>query len=153
MACKVLQFHPTEDRIVISTGSKVFDRQCTYLTTGNHLGNCQFSSYIRPVFETECNGHTFAPGELFDFDMKPFKEMPTYVRAAIRAMNRTVIVSEIRHHIGPHSAKCTVVHGYIVAEADNRLIKIFQTTSGVVSRRILDTVAPFITDNDAQKAA
>jgi hypothetical protein len=24
MACKVLQFHPTEDRIVIDTGCKIF---------------------------------------------------------------------------------------------------------------------------------
>ena len=153
MACKVLQFHPIEDRIVVSTGSKVFDRQCTYLTTGNHLGNCQFSSYIRPVSETECNGRTFAAGELFDFDMAAFKEMPSHVRAAIRAMDRTVVVSEIRHHIGPHSAKCKVVHGYVVAEADNRLIRVFQTTSGVVSQRILDTVIPYITEIDTPKAA
>ena len=93
MACKVLQFHPTEDRIVIDTGCKIFDRQCTYLAQGNHWGNCQFSSYVRPVSETECNGRTVPTGELFDFDITAFKEMPPHVRSAIRAMNQTVVVS------------------------------------------------------------
>jgi hypothetical protein len=153
MACKVLQFHPTEDRIVIDTGCKIFDRQCTYLTQGNHWGNCQFSSYVRPVSETECNGRTVPTGELFDFDIAAFKEMPPHVRSAIRAMNQTVVVSEIRHHIGPHRARCKVVHGYVVADSSDRLIRVFQTNSGAVSQRILDTVVPFITDVNAAKAA
>jgi len=153
MACKVLQFHPTEDRIVIDTGCKIFDRQCTYLTQGNHWGNCQFSSYVRPVSETGCNGRTVPTGELFDFDIAAFKEMPPHVRSAIRAMNQTVVVSEIRHHIGPHRARCKVVHGYVVADSSDRLIRVFQTNSGAVSQRILDTVVPFITDVNAAKAA
>ena len=120
MACKVLQFHPTEDRIVIDTGCKIFDRQCTYLAQGNHWGNCQFSSYVRPVSETGCNGRTVPTGELFDFDITAFKEMPPHVRSEIRAMNQTVVVSEIRHHIGPHRARCKVVHGYVVANSSDR---------------------------------
>ncbi len=153
MACKVLQFHPTEDRIVIDTGCKIFDRQCTYLAQGNHWGNCQFSLYVRPVSETECNGHTVPTGELFDFDITAFKEMPPHVRSEIRAMNQTVVISEIRHHIGPHRARCKVVHGYIVADSSDRLIRVYQTNSGAVSQRILDTVVPFITDVNAAKAA
>jgi hypothetical protein len=153
MACKVLQYHPTEDRIVIDTGCKIFDRQCTYLAQGNHWGNCQFSSYVRPVSETECNGRTVPTGELFDFDITAFKEMPPHVRSEIRAMNQTVVVSEIRHHIGPHRARCKVVHGYVVANSSDRLIRVYQTNSGAVSQRILDTVVPFITDVNAAKAA
>ena len=153
MACKVLQFHPTEARIVIDTGCKIFDRQCTYLARGNHWGNCQFSSYVRPVSETECNGRTVPTGELFDFDITAFKEMPPHVRSEIRAMNQTVVVSEIRHHIGPHRARCKVVHGYVVANSSDRLIRVYQTNSGAASQRILDTVVSFITDVYAAKAA
>jgi predicted HD phosphohydrolase len=90
---------------------------------------------------------------LFDFDITAFKEMPPHVRSAIRAMNQTVVVSEIRHHIGPHRARCKVVHGYVVANSSDRLIRVYQTNSGAVSQRILDTVVPFITDVNSAKAA
>ena len=153
MACKVLPFHKKEDRVVLDTGHQVFDKQCTYLSTGNHLGNCQFSSYVRPVSETECNGRIVPPGELFAFDIDAFWEMPMYVQAAIRKMNRTVVVSEIRHHIGPHRARCKVIHGYIVTDDNDRLLQLFQTNAGAVSRRILDTVLPYISDVEAVRAA
>ena len=158
MACKVLQFSSTSDRMVIETGNRTFDRQCNFLTTGNHWGTCQFSTFVRPVSETECNRFTVPAGELFDFDMKPFTDsipaMPAHVRTAIRAMGHTVVVSEIRHHIGPHRARCKVVHGYVVTDPDNhnRLVRVFQTGSGQTSARILSTVIPYISDVDAAQA-
>ena len=153
MARKVLTFHPTSDRMVIDTGCSVFDSQCSHLTSGNHWGNCQFSTFVRPVSETECNGRTVPVGELFDFDMKAFTTMPPYVRAAIRAMNRTVVVSEIRHHIGSHRQGRKIVHGYIVTDAAERLIRVFQTTDGPISERILSTVLPYVADLDAAQRA
>jgi hypothetical protein len=153
MARKVLTFHPTSDRMVIDTGCSVFDSQCSYLTGGNHWGSCQFSTFVRPVFETECNGRTVPVGELFDFDMKTFIEMPAHVRAGIRALNRTVVVSEIRHHIGSHRPGRKIVHGYIVTDAAERLIRVFQTTAGAVSERILYIVLPYVADLDAAQQA
>jgi len=41
--------------VMVNTRS-VFDSQCSYLTGGNHWGNCQFSTFVRPISETECNG-------------------------------------------------------------------------------------------------
>jgi hypothetical protein len=153
MARKVLTFHPTSDRMVINTGCSAFDRQCSHLTSGNHWGSCQFSTFVRPVSETECNGRTFPVGELFEFDMKTFTEMPAHVRAAIRAMNRTVVVSEIRHHIGSHRLGRKIVHGYIVTDTAERLIQVFQTSDGHVSERILSTVLPYIADLDGEQRA
>jgi hypothetical protein len=153
MARKVLTFHPASDRMVIDTGCSVFDSQCTYLTSGNHWGSCQFSTFVRPVFESQCNGRTVPVGELFDFDMKIFTEMPAHVRAAIRAMNRTVVVSEIRHHISSHRPGPKIVHGYIVTDAAERLIRVFQITDGCVSERILSTVLPCIADRDGEQRA
>jgi hypothetical protein len=153
MARKVLTFHPTSDHIVIDTGCPVFDSQCSHLTSGNHWGNCQFSTFVRPVSETECNGRTVPAGELFDFDMKAFTMMPPYVLAAIRVMNRRVVVSEIRHHIGSDKLGRKIVHGYIVTDAVGRLIRIFQTTGGPSSERILSTVLPYIADLDAAQEA
>ena len=153
MARKALTFHPTSDRMVIDTGCSVFDSQCSYLTSGNHWGSCQFSTFVRPVSETECNGRTVPVGELFEFDMTTFTEMPAHVRAAIRAINRTVVVSEIRHHIGSHRLGRKIVHGYIVTDAAERLIRVFQTTDGSVSERILSTVLPYVADLDAAQQA
>jgi hypothetical protein len=149
MARKVLTFHSTSDRMAIDTGCSAFDSQCSHLTSGNHWGNCQFSTFVRPVSETECNGRTVSVGELFDFDMKSFTMMPQYVLAAIRAMNRTVVVSEIRHHTGFNRLGRKIVHGYIVTDAAERLIWVFQTTNGPISERILSTVLPYIADLDA----
>ncbi len=154
MARKVLTFHPTSDRMVIDTGCSVFDSQCSYLTGGNHWGNCQFSTYVRPVSETECNGRTLPVGELFEFDMKAFTMMPPYVVAAIRAMNRTVVVSEIRHHVLSHGQERKIIHGYIVTDAAGLLVRVFQTTNRPVSERILSTVLPSVADLEtAQQAA
>ncbi|MFZ1009260.1 MAG: hypothetical protein WAN65_20625 [Candidatus Sulfotelmatobacter sp.] len=153
MARKVLTFHSTSGRIVIDTGCSAFDSQCSHLTSGNHWGSCQFSTFVRPVSETECNGRTLPAGDLFDFDMRAFTDMPAHVRAAIRAMNRIVVVSEIRHHIGSHRLGRKIVHGYIVTDDAERLIRVFQTTAGAVSERILSTVLPYIADLDAAQQA
>jgi len=153
MARKALTFHPASSRMVIDTGCSAFDSQCSYLTSGNHWGSCQFSTFVRPVSETECNDRTLPAGELFDFDMKAFTEMPAHVRAAIRALNRTVVVSEIRHHIGSLRLGRKIVHGYIVTDAAERLIRVFQTTDGPLSERILSTVLPYIADLDGEQRA
>jgi hypothetical protein len=72
--------------------------------------------------------------------------MPPYVVTAICAMNRTVVVSEIRHHIRTHGQERKIVHGYIVTDTAERLIRLFQTTNGPVSERILSTVLPYVAD-------
>src|ERR1017187_7308412 len=153
MARKALTFHPTSDRMAIDTGCSVFDSQCSHLTSGNHWGSCQFSTFVRPVSETECNGRTVPVGELFEFDMKAFTMMPASVLAAIRAMNRTVVVSEIRHHMGSHRLGRKIVHGYIVTDAAERPIRVFQITDGPISERILSNVLPYIADLDAAQQA
>jgi hypothetical protein len=139
--------------MMIDTGCSAFDSQCSHLTSGNHWGNCQFSTFVRPISETECNGGMVPTGELFEFDMKAFTMMPPYVVAAIRAMNRTVVVSEIRHHIGFHKLKRKIVHGYIVTDASERLVRVFQTSDGHVSERILSAVLPYVADLDASQRA
>ncbi len=92
MARKVLTFHPNSGRMVIDTGCSVFDSQCSHLTSGNHWGNCQFSSFVRPVSETECNGSTVPVGEWFEFDMRVFTTMPQYVLEAELINNFSFVI-------------------------------------------------------------
>lgn len=70
---KEAKFNKTGTRQLVDTGWKTFDRQTNCISTGNVVSNTQFSSFVRPFGETECNGTHFHPGELLDFDMKPFK--------------------------------------------------------------------------------
>jgi hypothetical protein len=71
---KEKKFNKTGTKMLVDTGWKTFDRQTNVISTGNVVSNTQFSMYIRPFGETECNGTHFRPGELLDFDMKPFRK-------------------------------------------------------------------------------
>lgn len=70
---KEAKFNKTGTKMLVDTGWKTFDRQTNVISTGNVVANTQFSSFIRPFGETECNGIKFRAGELLDFDMKPFR--------------------------------------------------------------------------------
>ena len=58
---------------IINSGWKEFDKQTNCISTGNVYANTQYSSFIRPWKETECNGFTNPEGHLMNFDMKPFR--------------------------------------------------------------------------------
>ncbi|MCG3655388.1 hypothetical protein L5F23_01565 [Aliarcobacter butzleri] len=47
--------YTSNGKLKISTGFKTFDEQSNYLGTGNVIANTQFSWYLRPTYETECN--------------------------------------------------------------------------------------------------
>ena len=57
---------------IINSGWKLFDNQTNCITTGNAYCNTQYSSFIRPYKETECNMQTFQIGHLMRYDMRPF---------------------------------------------------------------------------------
>lgn len=58
---------------IINSGWKEFDNQTNCISTGNVISNTQYSSFIRPFRETECNGRTNPCGHLMNFDLAPFR--------------------------------------------------------------------------------
>ena len=60
-------------KMLINSGWKEFDKQTNVIATGNVYATTQFSSFIRPWKETECNGFTNPEGHLMNFDMTPFR--------------------------------------------------------------------------------
>lgn len=122
--------HP--DKARIETGHKAFDKFCNYLGTGNVIGNGQFSNYIRPENETECNDRIFAAGELRDFDLKPFKngyKLPDYLEKVVKAHTRTecAILYVLSHYVG----KNQTIHGFLLTKgADQNHKLIMQQTTG-----------------------
>jgi hypothetical protein len=142
----------TPNRLEIDTGHRAFDRQCEYLGPGNVWGNVQFSNFVRPISETECNGFTFKTGELCESDLKCFQDMPAAICTWIRALNRKVIVYEFRHFVGPSWQRHKHVHGYVVTDADHRLLRRFQIGRASRSAQVLATVLPYIAESDAPAA-
>jgi len=59
-------------KMIIDSGWKEFDRQTNLFATGNVYANTQYSSFIRPWKQTECNGFTNPEGHLMDFDLKAY---------------------------------------------------------------------------------
>ncbi len=123
------------------TGHRTFDRQSEEcLMSGNVIANTQLSFYVRPVHETECNGFTNKPGELFNFDIQQFgRDMDQDVVRFVRGLNRQVIVYQVRHWVGSHRAatRRKIVHGYIVTETDGRKIRAFERRGGFKSQEII----------------
>ncbi len=63
------------NKMLFESEHKTFNKQCDCITTGNVWGNVQYSSYIRSVKETKCNGMDFTEGHLYEFDIAPFKRL------------------------------------------------------------------------------
>lgn len=61
----------------IQTGHKAFDQAANgssgYVGTGNVISRNQYSCHLRGWSETQCNGFTFAPGQLQAADLETVK--------------------------------------------------------------------------------
>lgn len=131
----------TPNRVAINTGHKTFDQQCDCLTTGNVVSNTQYSSYVRAVSNTECNGCNFKPGHLRAFDLKLFAKLPSHVRYWYEEHpNIETILYEFRHF---RKGK-KIVHGYVITDTQhNLLLKAFSHNSQK-SIQVVNTCTPYI---------
>lgn len=144
MSRKQLVFR-NPNRVLIHTGHKTFDSQCDLLSTGNVMSNVQFSSFIRPVSETECNGFTFDRGHLFNVDIKAFRpDLPSWIENWLRSLDTKVILYQIRHWSGRDRKH---VHGYIVTDTEHKPLRVFTTgPQRFKSEHIMSTVLPYIAE-------
>jgi hypothetical protein len=144
----------------IDTGHKAFDRQAnaTVVTVGNVMSDVQFSSYVRPADELECNGFTNEPGHLQNFDIQQFRrsrpEMPAHVeRAARAAADRWG--GAILYRFG-YWVRVTVdprrIHmGWVVTDKQHRLVAAFPASTPK-ARRVIDTLLNFVTEGESVPA-
>lgn len=150
MPLKKTQYR-TPNRILIDTGHKTFDSQCDCLSTGNVSSNTQLSAFVRADSDISCNGFTFPQGHLFEADIKCFRsDMPHYLEAWIRGLNKTVIVYQIRHWTRQNGHAQKYVHGYIVTDTQYRWLRV--TTTGAranQSAQVLATVLPYLATGKA----
>lgn len=110
---------------VVDTGFKRFDKQTNCISYGNVWANTQYSSYIRPYNEIECNRTEFKVGELMRCDMKHFKQIPSHIRQILEDRNRDE--SYCLYEFFTYNGDDREVFGYMLHDRDRRYI-----TSSVV---------------------
>ncbi|HUS51177.1 MAG TPA: hypothetical protein VMZ91_13500 [Candidatus Paceibacterota bacterium] len=104
---------------------KTFNKQTRILTTGNAMHDTQFSIYIRPKTEVECNNAKFKVGHLRDWDLNNFSRIPYYVREDVekRTENKPMILYEFKHYNNGQK----IVDGYVLTDTNYKHIKTYYT--------------------------
>ena len=69
---KFYKWNKSGSRMILDTKLKTFNTQTDLITIGNVIADTQYSNYIRPYNEIECNGRTQPKGELRDYDLQFF---------------------------------------------------------------------------------
>lgn len=134
----------------IETGWKAFDTLANKqgIFTGNVSGDAQFSGFIRPSSELECNGRTNPPRHLQDFDLAPFIRagIPRLTLDAVRA--RTDACSgTILYRVQHFRRKERLVHGYVLTAKDGKRLATFTTNAGrqhFKSAAVVEAFAAFV---------
>jgi len=131
---------------IINTGHKTFDRQLVCASTGNVIGGGQYSNYIRPYTETECNGFTRPPGHLQNFDLQHFS-LSDRLRSLVKkyTQDKSRILYKFYHYNGDTE----ITHGYVLTEGydeNYKLVDYWVTGPTYKSWLVIEGVLPYITN-------
>lgn len=109
--------------MLIDSGWKEFDRQTNVIATGNVYANTQYSSFIRPWKETECNGFTDPEGHLIKYDLKPFQNywIPKDIEEYLTNRNRQDSVILYMFFVRDKEG-CVEPFSFVVTDYHHRLI-------------------------------
>lgn len=140
-----------EDKMHIETGNKCFDKTCQCLFKGNAITDTQYSNYIRPKAETECNGMVFAEGYLRKSDLNGgiCLRMPQQYKDAIIKATETepAILYKIFHYRG----KMQIVHGWILTKTNNDLIGYYCADHRIKTSMVMDEVVQYLSNPASEK--
>ena len=125
------------DTMRIETGNKSFDRYCRWLSPGAVLSQGHMALWVRPRSATSCNGREHPVGHLFEFDMKPFKSLPSHYRGSLAWMTEDVLLHEFYHYRGEKK----VVHGWVVVNKSGRVVGCWNPSGRSKSQMVLDYAA------------
>lgn len=131
------------NKMLMESGHKTFDRQTNLVTTGNVIASTQYSGYIRPYEETECNGRTVRKGELQNFDLRPFGRLPYHVEKEVRAYakEKSVILYMFFHYNGSGNK---IIHGYVITDTDHQLIESYVTGPTHKSMNVIEECKQYV---------
>jgi hypothetical protein len=89
---------------------KTFNHYIVSVCHGNVIGGGQYSSFIRPHSETECNGRENPPGHLRSFDLKLFHLSYSVKKWLESNPEKYIILYEFYHF--SHGKK--MIHGHVI---------------------------------------
>jgi len=127
---------------------KTFNRQTNCLGTGNMIANTQYSNYIRPYSEIECNSFTNPPGHLQNYDLTKnivADILPYHIREEIRQLthNGGGIIYNFHHWQG---GKC-INDGFVLTRRDDhKLIEVWYVNKDWRAIAAVDEAIKYITN-------
>jgi hypothetical protein len=125
----------------INTGHKTFDRQCTCISTGNQIGNCVISFYIRSYSNTECNNHFFEPGHLRNTDIGHFKNLPIFAKDYLDIHKEEEF---ILYHFFHYQKHTKISDGYVITNKDKKLVDHFITNHTQKGYNIINVCKKYV---------
>lgn len=133
------------NRMHFESPHKTFNRQCTYITTGNQIGNVVVSNYIRPFAQVECNNFINPPGHLQEWDLaKNIVKLPSRIKEVVRQLTHDNggIIYHCRHYNGEKR----IDDGYVLTTTDYKLVKVWYINQDWRARGAVDEVIKYITN-------
>jgi hypothetical protein len=119
------------NKMRIDSPFAVFNRQTNFIDVGNVIANTQYSSYIRPFTQTECNGFTWNPGYLRETDLRMFKELGVSERILSQVRTHTrdqeAILYVFFHY--SRSARRRILDGVVLTSRDHIHVQTWYTNS------------------------
>ena len=146
---KKLKYTPNGMKAIIKSGHKTFDNYCVSLSPSSVVGGGQVSFGIR-AFNTKLNplDNPVAPGEMQQFDLKQFKNLPNEVRLFIQENGKDedlMLFSFYHFHHGVET-----VHGWIITanrdNTENKLLKMWVTGPTFKSRQVMNYVKDYVSN-------
>ena len=123
---KLYTWSRNKNKMIIDTDFKEFNKQTNYIGTGNCIANTQYSSYIRPINETTCNGCNFPANHLQNYDLKGFA-----INSEMRNILKNQTESTILYEFYIHKNKRVEIIGHLLINKQGATIykKLYDTFS------------------------
>jgi len=135
------------NKMLFESDHKTFNRQTNCISTGNVIADTQYSGFIRPYNETECNGFTNPKGHLQEYDLNwLLKDVPGYVKDWIRKYAKTKSVIAY-HFFYRNKERRKIDIGYVVTTPEykkNKLLNKWYAENTQKVRSVLDEAIKYI---------
>lgn len=123
---------------------KTFNKQTRCISTGNVIGDTQTSFFIRPYYETECNGFTRPEGYLQNYDLKIFERLPAYIYNQVKDLTKDNggILYDFHHWQGNKK----VTDGYVLTTTKHDFVKVWDINNDYRAQEAVEEAILYITN-------
>jgi hypothetical protein len=138
------------NHMVFESAHRTFNKQVGAILQGQVFGPCQTSFCVRPYNETKCNNTQFPKGELREFDLDTFKDIPSSVRNYVESITQDegILLYHFFHgKRDEYGVSRKVSHGWVITRGDRKtatLVRAFVTGRGYKSRSVVDEAIPYL---------